>query len=173
MRRGPCTGVEPLVADRVEQVMLAEGIAPGTRECHDAQPGRLRVDYVYPIARPRPIALEVTMLTLDWHRAGVHQADLLIERLSRAAETENLGAWLVTVRTNASRVMSLEPEILAVLEAAQVNRERLVAEEGDIRQGHYTSEDLLALGSDDARRRFAAEHKRLRDLGLVSFKPLP
>lgn len=84
--REPCSGVEQAVADRVEEIMPAEGITPGPRECHDAQPGRLRVDFVYARARPRPIAMEVTMLTLGWHRAGVKEADRLTGRLTALAE---------------------------------------------------------------------------------------
>ena len=61
--RGPCSGVEPEVADRVESVMPAQGITPGARVCHDAQTDEhLRVDFVYPDARPRPLALEVTAI---------------------------------------------------------------------------------------------------------------
>jgi len=104
----PCSGVEQAVADRVEDVMPAEGITPGPRECHDAQPGRLRVDFVYSQAQPKPMAMEVTMLTLGWHRAGVKEADRLIGRLSSLSEREGLGAWLVTVRTD-SNLKALEP----------------------------------------------------------------
>jgi hypothetical protein len=169
--RQPCSGIEQAVADRVERVMPAEGITPGPRECHDAQPGRLRVDFVYSQAHARPIAMEVTMLTLGWHRAGVKEADRLIGRLSTLAEREEPGAWLVTVRTDSS-LKSLEPEIAKVLRDAQAVRDRLLREGGEIRPGHYTSQDLFALPSDAARKRFAAEHKRLKGMGLVSVKPV-
>ncbi len=43
--------------------MPGEGIYPGPRECHDAQPGRLRVDFAYQEAlskdspfAPRPMS---------------------------------------------------------------------------------------------------------------------
>jgi len=58
-----------------------------------------------------------------------------------------------------------------VIRDAQEVRERLLREGGEIRPGHYTSEELLTLPSDAARKRFAAEHKRLKGMGLVSVKP--
>jgi hypothetical protein len=70
-----CSGIEPLVADRVEQVMPSERIEPGPRECHDALKGRLRVDFVYSEAQPRSIALEVTGIWDGWHLGGVTAAD--------------------------------------------------------------------------------------------------
>jgi hypothetical protein len=51
-------------------------------------------------------------------------------------------------------------------------RGRLLGEDGQIRPGHYTSDDLLALPNDEARRRFAAEHKRLKEMGLEEVKPV-
>jgi hypothetical protein len=171
-RKLPCSGAEPLVAERVQAVMPNEGIIPGLRECHDAQPGRFRVDFVYPDAVPRAIALEVTMLTLGEHRAGVRTADALTGRLSKIAEREGLGAWLVTVRTIGTNLRALETEIIKVLRDAQPVREKLLREDGQIRPGHYTSDELLALPNDEARRRFAAEHKHLKEMGLEEVKPV-
>jgi hypothetical protein len=74
MANEPCSGIEPLVADRVEAVMPAEGIQPGPRECHDAAKGKLQVDYLYPEARPQAIALEITGIWDGGHRAGVRTA---------------------------------------------------------------------------------------------------
>lgn len=82
--RGPCSGVEPEVADRVESVMPAQGITPGARVCHDAQTDEhLRVDFVYPDARPRPLALEVTAIVASGDEAGTRASIALSERLRR------------------------------------------------------------------------------------------
>jgi hypothetical protein len=172
MGREPCSGVEPTVADRVESLMPAEGISYGRRDCHDAQPGRLRVDFVYPEAQPRPIALEVTAIVAGEDEAGARSADDLSQRLTRIAEDERLGAWLVTVRTDSSRLRTLEPEIVKVLRDAQPIREKLLDSDGQIRPGQYTSDDLLALPNDRARGAFAAEHKRLKAMGLEELKPV-
>ena len=83
---GPCFGLEPQVADRVEAVMSDEGITPGERVCHDAQPGRLRVDFVYPDARPHPLALEVTAIVASEDESGTDAAIALGERLTETAE---------------------------------------------------------------------------------------
>jgi len=148
-----------------------EGISPGSRECHDARPGRCRVDFVYANATPRPIALEVSAIVAGDDLAGVGAADDLSRRLSKVAEEEELGAWLVSVRTDRS-LRNLEPEILKVIRDAQPIRERLLREDGQIRPGHYTSDDLLALPNDKARSAFAAEHKRLKGMGLEEVKPV-
>jgi len=93
--------VEEYVADRVEVVMPAEGISPGPRDREDAQRG-LRVDFVYPEAEPTPIALEITSIVEPIDRAAPGEADALSRRLSRTAEVEGLGSWLVAVGTDRS-----------------------------------------------------------------------
>jgi len=77
-------------------------------------------------------------------------ADGLTETLSRIAENEELGAWLVTVRTDRP-LKPLEGEIAKVLRDAQPNRQRLLDEDGQIRPGHYTADDLLRLTKKQAR----------------------
>lgn len=151
--------------------MPAEGIEPGRRECHDSQRGRLKVDFVYPEARPRPLALEVTGLTAGEDIAGARVADRLTLRLTEIAEREKLGAWLVTVRTD-RRLLPLEKEIVKVLRDAQPIREQLLREDGQIRPGAYTSDDLLRLPNDTARAAFMAEHERLKEIGLEELKPV-
>jgi hypothetical protein len=43
--------------------MVAKGIEPGERECHDAQSREhFRVDFIYPNAKPRPVALEISSI---------------------------------------------------------------------------------------------------------------
>jgi hypothetical protein len=71
----------------VEAVMPAEGITPGERVCHDAQKGRLQVDWV-PDARPRPLALEVTAIVASEDEAGSRESVSLSERLTEVAEAE-------------------------------------------------------------------------------------
>lgn len=85
-RREPCSGFEPEVADRVESVMPAEGITAGDRECHDAQKDRLRVDFVYPHARPRPLALEVTAIVAPQNMKGTPASIALSERRPQEAD---------------------------------------------------------------------------------------
>lgn len=105
-------------------------------------------------------------------RAGARAADELSCRLSKTAEAEKLGAWLVAVRTDSSLLRTLEPEIAKVLRDAQPVREKLLRSNEQIRPGHYTSDELLALPNDGARAAFAAEHKRLKDMGLEELKPV-
>lgn len=171
MSRDPCSGIEPLVADRVEAVMPAVGITPGARKCHDARPGQYRVDFIYPDAIPRRIALEVTGLWDGKHRAGVRFADGVTERLSELAERERLGAWVVAVRTDED-LRALEPEIAKVIRHAQPNRERMLATNNQIRPGHYSASDLARLPTRAAERRFMDEHERLKRMGLVEVKPV-
>jgi hypothetical protein len=167
----PRSGIEPLVADRVEAVMPAEGIQPGPRERHDAAKGMLLVDFLYPQARPQAIALEITGVWDGGHRAGVRTADRITQGLTETAEREHLGSWLVTVRTDKT-LRDLEPEIIKVIAAAQPNRERMLSEDDQIRPGEYTSNDLARLPSSKAERLFIQEHDRLKRLGLVEVKPI-
>jgi hypothetical protein len=156
----------------VEAAMRADGVSPAGRECHDAQPGRYRVDFVYADATPRPFALEITALVAGGDRAGAAAADHLTTRLSQLARDEKLGAWLVVVRTDSASLRELEPEIAKVLRDAQPIRERLLATDDQIRPGHYLAGDLLRLPNDRARAAFAAEHKRLKEMGLEELKPV-
>lgn len=169
-RHAPCSGIEPEVADRVESVMPAEGITPGARVCHDAQKNHLHVDFVYPDARPRPLALEVTAIVSPEDMKGTRASIELSERLSRTAGAEKLGAWLVTARLDRD-FRRLEPEIVKVLRDAQPIRRRLLESDGFIRPGYYSSDDLLRLPRDrwDA---FIAEHNRLKEFGLEEVKPM-
>jgi hypothetical protein len=149
--------------------MPAEGITPGTRVCHDAQKGHLRVDFVYPDARPRPLALEVTAIVASQDESGARASDTLSKRLTRVAEAEGLGAWMVAVEIDRD-FRRLEPEILKVIRDAQPIRERLLATGGFIRPGYYTS-DLMRLPRDRWAS-FMAEHERLRELGLNDVTPV-
>lgn len=170
MGRDPCSGFEELVADRLEAVMPAEGIMPGARECHDAQPNRHRVDWIYPDARPGPFALEVTSIVAAVDRGGGKAIMALGERLTALAEEEKLGAWIVALRTDRP-VGPMEPEIAKILRDAQANRERLLREGGFIRPGWYSSDDLLRL----PRREwsvYTAEHERVKALGIVDLTPI-
>jgi hypothetical protein len=168
--REPCSGYEVLVADRLETVMLAEGISPGERECHDAQPGRRRVDWIYPAARPRPFALEVTSIVAAVDRSGDSAIMKLGERLTRLAEGEGLGAWIVSLRTDRP-VRAMEDEVAKILRDAQVNRERLLQEGGFIRPGWYTSDDLMRLPREQWGA-YIAEHDRVKSLGIQHLTPI-
>jgi hypothetical protein len=150
--------------------MPAEGITPGIRECHDAQKGHLRVDFVYPDARPRPLALEVTGIVASQDESGAREAQRLSDRLTRVAEAEGLGGWVVSVEID-SDFRRVEPEILKVLRDAQPIRERLLASGGSIRPGYYTSNDLARLPRAQLAS-FIAEHDRLRKLGLNDVTPM-
>lgn len=117
MGREPYSGFETLVADWLEAVMQAEGITPGTRECHDARPHRHRVDWFYPEALPRPFALEVTSIVAAVDRSG-GSAMALGRRLTALAEEEGLGAWIVSLRTDRD-VGTIAPEVAKILRDAQ------------------------------------------------------
>jgi hypothetical protein len=169
-RRGPCSGNEPEVADRIEPVMPLEGIKPGARVCHDGQEGYLRVDYVYPDAQPRPLALEVTAIVAPEDESGSRAAIALGGRLTETAEAEGLGAWLVAVQMDRD-MRRLGPEILKVIRDAQPIRERLLGSGGSIRPGVYSSDDLLRLPRDRWSS-FIAEHERLKELGLDDVTPV-
>ncbi len=150
--------------------MPEEGITPGERVCHDAQPGRLRVDFVYPDARPHPLALEVTAIVASEDESGSDAAVVLAERLTETAENEKLGSWLVAVQTHGD-MRRLGPEILKVIRDAQPIREQLLANGGSIRPGVYSSDNLMRLPRDQWGR-FIAEHERLKELGLDDVTPV-
>lgn len=166
----PCSGIESEVADRVEAVMPAEGITPGERVCHDAQKGRLHVDWVYPDARPRPLALEVTAIVASGDEAGSRESVSLSERLTEAAEADGLGSWLVAVQIDRDFRL-LEPEILDIIRQAQPDREQMLARGRFIRPGHYTHHDLERLPQDQWGA-YIAEHERLKELGLTEVTPI-
>ena len=151
---------EQLVAGQVEAAMRALGSELGQRERHDARPGMLRIDFRYPEARP-PVVLEVTTIDHAAHRSGTSAADKLMRRLSAVAEREELGAWLVAVETTGS-LRQLEGEILDVVREESVRPAREYR-----RLGRYTSEDLTALPSDEARAQFVKNERRRRELGIV------
>ena len=142
MGREPCSGFETMVADRLERVMPPEGITPGARECHDAQLGRHRVDWIYPDALPRPFALEVTSIVAAVDRRGDSAIVKLGKRLTALAEQEELGAWVVALRTD-HHVGTMEPEVAKILRDASPVREQLLEKGGFIRSGWYTSYDLM------------------------------
>jgi hypothetical protein len=167
--RAPCSGVEQVVADRVEAVMPAEGITPGERVCHDAQKGRLDVDWVYPDALPRPLALEVTAIVASEDEAGSRESESLSERLTEVAEAENLGSWLVAVQINRDFRL-LQPVILDIIREKQSEREQMLADGTSIRPGSYTN-DLAKLPTDRWGA-YIAEQERLRELGLNSVTPI-
>ncbi len=151
--------------------MPAEGIEPGPRECHDAQKDRLRVDFVYPAAHPRPIALEITSIVDDAFLAGTKATDAAIGRLTALAEKEKWGAWLAAV-VAVERVKELEPIIADVIRDAIPMRETLVARGWGIRPNHYTSDDLRRLPSDRARRAFVKRHQQVKAMGLEEVLPV-
>jgi hypothetical protein len=150
--------------------MPAEGISPGPRDCHDVQPGRRRVDWIYPNARPRPFALEVTSTVAAVDRSGGDAAIRLGRRLTALAEAEGLGAWILLLRTDRD-VRTMEPVVAKILRDAQPIRERLIAADGQIRPGDYTSDDLMRLPSSWWSA-YTAEHKRLKELGILELKPI-
>jgi hypothetical protein len=136
-------------------------IEPGTRECHDAQPQRLRVDFAYPDAKPSPIALEVTSVRDSAHLAGVPAALQAQERLSRVAEQESLGSWLASVVATRN-LKTLEREILELVRVGHA-----------ILPGHYTVDDLMAQSSDAERQAFMQRHDDLKQKGLQGLERWP
>lgn len=160
------TASERHVAEQVEAALCAEGSDPGTRERHDARPGRLRVDYRYPDALP-PFVLEVTTIDDGAHRSGMSAAEKLTRRLSAIAERDKLGAWIVAVETT-KRIDRLEDDILELI------GEELARPSSKYRRlNSYGWEDLARLPSDEARARFVARERRLRDAGIAEVSRIP
>ena len=121
MGREPCSGFETSVADRLEAVMPVEGITPGARECHDAQPGRRRIDWVYPDARPRPFALEVTSIVAAVDKMATKPAERLGKELSELAERRSLARGACFVDTERD-FRTLTTEIATILRAWRPKR---------------------------------------------------
>ena len=87
---------EDQIADIFEQLVRNQmGATPGQRERHDAQPGHLRVDFVYPVAEPEPMALEITSIRWDDMQAQQSNLERLRYRLSSAAVELEAGAWIL------------------------------------------------------------------------------
>lgn len=88
---------EDYVRDLFERLTQSLGVDLGPAVRHDAEPGRLRVDLVYPVARPRPVAAELTRLTSEsWRRARVAVVELAQE-LHAVAKDDELGHWTLHV----------------------------------------------------------------------------
>jgi hypothetical protein len=150
--------------------MSAEGIEPGPRECHDAQKGHLKVDFVYSAAQPRPLAFEVTAIVDAAFLAGAKATDAAIGRLAALAEKEKWGAWLAFV-VAIEKVKELEPIIADVIRDAIPMREELLARGWGIRPNHYTSDDLRRLSSKKAERAFIERHRQIKAMGLEEVLP--
>lgn len=159
-----------MVADRIEAVMPAEGITPGARECHDAQRDHERVDWIYPDARPRSFALEVTSIVAEVDWSGDAEARKLGRRLTALAQTEELGAWLVIVETDRD-VRKMGPKVEEVLRQARPIREKLLAANDTIRLGDYTVEDVMRLPLEE-RSEFILARQNERELGIRSLTPI-
>ena len=88
---------EDFVLGRFEKLARRFGADLGTPVRHDARNERLRVDFVYPDARPKPLAVELTRLTNEaWRRGSVAVVELARE-LHLVAERERLGHWTLYV----------------------------------------------------------------------------
>jgi hypothetical protein len=113
--------------------------------------------------------LEVTAIVASKDESGARASDELSKRLTRVAEAESLGTWMVAVEIDRDFRL-LEPEILKIIRDAQPIRERLLATRGSIHPGDYAN-DLARL----PRALWAsliAEHARLRELGLNDVAPV-
>jgi hypothetical protein len=108
-----------------------------------------------------PIALEVTSLRDSAHLAGVPAALSVQERLSAAAEEEELGSWIASVVAVQS-MKALEPRILD-----------LVRQGREIRPGWYTADDLLAYKGDAERQALIKMHHELKAMGLEELTRWP
>lgn len=85
---------EDELADLIERLIGAEmAVTPGLRERHDAQSGRLRVDFVYPEANPEPLAVEIT--SIQWEDMRAQESNLrgLREQLTESARSLGAGFW--------------------------------------------------------------------------------
>jgi len=88
---------ERYVLGRFEDLARRFGADLGAAVRHDARNQRLRVDFVCPDARPKPLAVELTRLTNEaWRRGSVAVVELARE-LHLVAEKEQLGHWRLHV----------------------------------------------------------------------------
>jgi hypothetical protein len=120
----PCSGFEPLVADRIEAVMPAEEMQ-GPRECHDAPPGRRRSGLGVSVCRAAAACARGHLDRRTSRQGGELRRTGLGERLTAAVEAAELGAWIVSVQIDAD-FRSLEPEILLRFSATH-NRTAIVS----------------------------------------------
>lgn len=88
---------EDYVLGRFEELARGFGADLGEPVRHDARNERLRIDFVYPDARPKPLAVELTRLTNEaWRRGRVAVVELARES-HLLAEKEQLGHWTLHV----------------------------------------------------------------------------
>ncbi|HJQ76607.1 MAG TPA: hypothetical protein VJ948_05005 [Acidimicrobiia bacterium] len=88
---------EAYVLSRFESLAHGVGAHLGSPVRHDASRDRLRVDFVYPEAKPKPVAVELTRLTNEeWRRGGAAVVELARE-LHLVAEREERGHWTLHV----------------------------------------------------------------------------
>jgi hypothetical protein len=140
--------------------MGLRGTDAGRRVCHDAQPGRLDVDFVYPDAKPLPIALEITSLLDAAFLAGGREAFRVQDHLTAVAEREELGSWLAMVNTE-RRMKDLESRILDLIRKGR-----------EIAPGYYTHHDLMPLSAGE-QEEFMRLHDELKAMGLVDLRRWP
>jgi hypothetical protein len=97
MRAMPDFDHEDYVRGRFEELARRFGADLGEPVRYDAGNERLLIDFVYPDARPKPLAVELTRLTNEvWRRGSVAVVELARE-LHFLAEKEQLGHWTLHV----------------------------------------------------------------------------
>jgi hypothetical protein len=158
------TSSELMVAGIVEALLKQQGNEPGTRTPQDGKNDpSLTVDFTYDDQAPG-LALEVTGLYRGEDLAAQRPADELAERLSSLSESEGLGCWLVTVRTEAQIKDLYDPVVQIMRELASSSRL------SSVRPGWYTSQDLVRSRAAWGRHgpaKFKKAHEIARALGIV------
>ena len=98
--------------------ILVEGklkIVPGARTRKDVTDGTdLRVDFVYDLASPDPLALEVTSIPLGELLAAHKAGDRWSSELDETVRSEKLGRWVIHFSAH-SKIRELSDEILEIL----------------------------------------------------------
>lgn len=149
--------------DEVAAAEVVEQLAPkilgrslGRRTERDGRDGSgLRVDFTYDECAPSA-ALEITGIHAPQDRQLWGEIDKRLEpQLTRLAEEENLGSWLIVLDATAN-VRRLLAEVPGLMRAGV-----------SFRPGEYTSNDLLAVPREKAAA-LVARHQHFQSLGSWS-----
>ena len=145
-------GIESDSAALVESVLGSEGVVLGRREY---EPGDLTIDFVYPQASPRPIALEITTHRFGHLAEGTKAMRALEHSLNTWAAERDVGCWFITVDPSAQHGR-LKPVIKG-----------LILRGIEIRPGEYTAEDVRREEAAGTYGEFLEQHRCLSRLGIV------
>jgi len=145
-----------VVVEQLAHKILGRSL--GRRTERDGRDGSgLLVDFTYDECAPSA-ALEITGIHVPEDRQLWGEIDKRLEpELTRLAEEENLGSWLIVLDSTAN-VRRLLAEVPGLMRAGV-----------SFRPGEYTSDDLLAVPREKAAA-LVARHQHFQSLGLVELE---